>query len=139
MACVLKRHGLWCSLLVAAVGVTASHNAGAQERTRVPDAPCHAVVGANRTTQCLIAAGRKADRELERISRELHRALKPEEYREFSLAQSHWYPYRETNCLAEKDLYTELSTSSLAYAACAEAITRQRVDDLKIIYAWLFR
>jgi uncharacterized protein YecT (DUF1311 family) len=73
------------------------------------------------------------------MSRELRRALKPEEYREFSVAQSHWFPYRETNCVAERDLYTELSTSSLAYAACAEAITRQRVDDLKIIYAWLFR
>jgi hypothetical protein len=40
---------------------------------------------------------------------------------------------------AERDLYTELRTSSLAYVACAEADTRQRVEELKLMYAWLFR
>ena len=90
-------------------------------------------------TQCLIGEARKSDRELERISRMLAKALKPEEVRAFEAAQTRWYPYREANCIAERDLYTELSTSSLAYVACAEALTRQRVEDLKIIYAWLFK
>jgi len=90
-------------------------------------------------TQCLIFEARKNDRELERMSRALSRALKPEEARAFDTAQTRWYPFREANCVAERDLYTELSTSSLAYAACAEALTRQRVEDLKIIYAWLFK
>lgn len=90
-------------------------------------------------TQCLIGEARKYDRELERISRGLGKALKPQEAEAFHQAQVRWYPYREANCDAERDLYTELSTSSLAYAACAEALTRQRVEDLKIIYAWLFK
>jgi uncharacterized protein YecT (DUF1311 family) len=90
-------------------------------------------------TQCLIGEARKSDRELERISRGLDKALRPQEAAAFQAAQTRWYPYREANCVAERDLYTELSTSSLAYAACAEALTRQRVADLKIIYAWLFK
>ena len=90
-------------------------------------------------TQCLIGEARLKDRELEWMSRALAKALKPEEVRAFNAAQTRWYPYREANCVAERDLYTELSTSSLAYAACAEAVTRQRVEDLKVIYAWLFK
>lgn len=90
-------------------------------------------------TQCLIAEARKADRELEWMSRALRKALKQEEYQEFCAAQSRWYPFREANCIAERDLYTELSTSSLACAACAEAVTRQRIEEVKIIYPWLFR
>jgi uncharacterized protein YecT (DUF1311 family) len=126
-------------LLATTLVLTASCRAGAQERTRVPDAPCRAAGSVNRTTQCLIASARKADRELERTIRELRRALKPEEFKEFDTAQNRWYPFREANCAAERDLYTELSTSSLAYAACAEADTRQRVEELKIMYAWLFK
>jgi len=32
-----------------------------------------------------------------------------------------------------------LSDANVAYAACAEAETRQRVAELKVMYAWLFR
>jgi uncharacterized protein YecT (DUF1311 family) len=119
--------------------IAAGFSALAQERTRLPDAPCHSAGSVNHMTQCLIFEARKNDRELERMSRALSRALKPEEARAFDTAQTRWYPFREANCVAERDLYTELSTSSLAYAACAEALTRQRVEDLKIIYAWLFK
>jgi uncharacterized protein YecT (DUF1311 family) len=71
--------------------------------------------------------------------RVLQRSLKPEEYAAFSQAQTRWYPFRQANCSAERDLYTELAVSNLAYAACAEAQTRQRVEDVKIMYAWLFK
>jgi len=125
--------------LVAALCLAATLQAAAQERTRVPDAPCRAVGNTNRETLCLTAAARKADRQLERMVRVLRKALKPEEYKEFYTAQSLWYPFREANCAAERDLYTELRTSSLAYVACAEADTRQRAEELKLMYAWLFR
>lgn len=139
MAGMLKERGARCGLLAAAMCLSAGLNVGAQERTRAPDAPCRTVGNTSRETICLIAAARKADRELERMTRELRRALKPEEYQEFDAAQSRWYPFREANCIAERDLYTEQSTASLAYAACAEADTRQRVEELKLMYAWLFR
>jgi uncharacterized protein YecT (DUF1311 family) len=119
--------------------IAAALSATGQERTRLPDAPCRSASSVNRMTQCLIGEARLKDRELERMSRSLGKALKPQEAAAFQAAQTRWYPYREANCVAERDLYTELSTSSLAYAACAEALTRQRVADLKIIYAWLFK
>jgi len=87
----------------------------------------------------MIAAARKVDRKLEAIDRILRKNLKSKEFGEYSAAQSRWYTFREANCDAERDLYTELSVASLAYAACAEADTRQRVDELKIMYAWLFQ
>jgi uncharacterized protein YecT (DUF1311 family) len=125
--------------VAAALCAAAVFHAGAQERTRTPDAPCKSAKTVNRTTQCLIASARKSDRELERMVRKLQATLKPEEYSAFFAAQARWYPFREANCIAERDLYTELATSNLAYAACAEAKTRERVEEVKIMYAWLFR
>src|ERR1017187_1211221 len=139
MASLWKEPGIRSGLLAVALCLAAALQAGAQERTRVPDAPCRAAGNTNRETICLTAAARKADRQLERMARELRKALKPEEFNEFDMAQSRWYPFREANCAAERDLYTELSVSSLAYVACAEANTRQRVEELKLMYAWLFR
>jgi uncharacterized protein YecT (DUF1311 family) len=131
--------GIRCVQLGAVLCLAAALNAAAQERTRVPDAPCRAEGNTNRETICLLAAARKADRQLERMVRVLQKTLKPEEFKEFYTAQSRWYPFREANCAAERDLYTELSVASLAYVACAEANTRQRVEELKLMYAWLFR
>jgi uncharacterized protein YecT (DUF1311 family) len=127
------------ALLGGVLSVAACLSAGAQERTRLPDAPCKNDGTTNHTTQCMIVAARKADRELEGISRVLRKELKPAEYQAFEAAQSRWYPFREADCIAERDLYTELSDSSLAYAACAEGVTRYRVEELKMIYAWLFQ
>ena len=126
-------------LVVTIVCVAWCLSAGAQERTRLPDAPCKNAGTTNHTTQCMIWAARKADRDLEQITRVLRKELKPAEFQAFEAAQSRWYPFREADCIAERDLYTELSDSSLAYAACAEGVTRHRVEELKMIYAWLFR
>jgi uncharacterized protein YecT (DUF1311 family) len=139
MAGLWKETGIRCGLVAVVLSMAAALHAEAQERTRVPDAPCRAAGNTNRETICLTAAARKADRQLDRMARELRRTLKPEEFKGFDMAQSRWYPFREANCAAERDLYTELSVASLAYVACAEADTRQRVMELKIMYAWLFR
>ena len=139
MASLWKEPGIRRGLLAVALCLAAALQAGAQERTRVPDAPCRAAGNTNRETICLTAAARRADRQLERMVRELRNALKPEEFNQLQAAQSRWYPFREANCAAERDLYTELSVASLAYVACAEANTRQRVEELKLMYAWLFR
>ena len=132
------RRGMRVSVMTAALCTVACSAAGAQERTKAPGAPCKTAGSTNLTTQCFIAYARRADKQLFAIFRILQRQLKPVEFAKVSTAEQHWYQFRSTNCDAEEALYTQTSTASLAYAACLEADTRQRVEELKTMYAWLF-
>ena len=130
--------GMQVSVMTAALCAAACPPAGAQERMKAPGAPCQTAGSTNLTTQCFIAYARRADKQLYAIFRLLRRQLRPEEYAKVSVAEQHWYQFRSSNCDAEEALYTQASTASLAYAACLEADTRQRVEELKTMYAWLF-
>jgi uncharacterized protein YecT (DUF1311 family) len=139
MTCFGLRRRIRVILVATGICVGAGLHAGAQERVKAPGAPCRGAGSPNLTTQCFVANARRADRDLMRMLRVLSIQLKPEEYEKLQAAEQHWYLFRSANCEAEQVLYTQTSTASLAYAACAEAETRQRVDELKVMYAWLFK
>lgn len=132
------QRGIRLTLVAGAFCCAFGLDAGAQH-ARAPGAPCQSAGSTNLQTQCFVGEARKADRELERVYRTLAKELKPEEFAKFWTAQNYWYTFRATDCEAEKALYEQESQASLEYAACAESDTRRRVEELKTIYAWLFR
>jgi uncharacterized protein YecT (DUF1311 family) len=46
-----------------------------------------------------------------------------------------WIRYRDSNCLAERELYNGGTASFPAYLACLEAMSRARVKELQVTYA----
>jgi uncharacterized protein YecT (DUF1311 family) len=100
------------------------------------DAPCRAAGSNAAITQCFYGAYGKADRELNRVYDGIRKVLAPEEFEKLQAAQRLWIQFRDLNCTAEKGLYDGGSASSMAYAACMEADTRQRAAELKTMYGW---
>ena len=138
MAGKLFRCEIRPGLLAMAITIASSLPAASQH-AKAPDAPCKSAGSENLRTHCFIAYARRSDRELDWITRVLARGLKPEQAAEFGKAETYWHQFREANCDAERDLFSELAPADLAYAACAEVITRQRVVELKMMYSWLFK
>jgi uncharacterized protein YecT (DUF1311 family) len=130
------KFGGWIGILAA---LCIGSGAAAQERTKAPGAPCKAAGSPNLTAQCFLAHARQSDRQLEWMLRVLARQLKPQEFEKLQNAEVRWWSFRASNCDAEEALYTQAGTASVVYAACLEADTRQRVEELKTMYAWLFQ
>jgi uncharacterized protein YecT (DUF1311 family) len=125
-------------LLGAVLCVAFSLPAGPQH-AKTPDAPCQSAGSENLRTQCFVSYARRAERELEWVLRVIGKGLTASQGAELQTAETYWHSFREANCDAERDLYTETGPADLAYAACAESVTRQRVVELKMIYSWLFK
>ena len=100
------------------------------------DAPCRSAGSGAGISQCFYDAFKKADGDLNRVYSEIRKVLAVEESEKLRATQRLWVQFRDSNCVAEKDLYAGGSAAPMAYAACMEADTRQRIAELKMMYGW---
>jgi uncharacterized protein YecT (DUF1311 family) len=100
------------------------------------DAPCQAPASKVEITSCFISASKTADERLNRVYGRIREALSVDEQRDLRSAQRLWLMFRNANCQAERNLYAGGSAAPMVYAACKEANTRHRTNDLKAMYGW---
>ena len=116
-------------LLLATISCEAQH-------MNVPGVPCNKPLSGAEETKCFFKAYKEADQELNRIYAQIRKILGGHELTKLREAQRLWIAYRDANCAAERELYSGGSATSMVYAACMEADTRQRTAELKTIYGW---
>lgn len=100
------------------------------------DAPCRGPASTHEQTQCFVAASKAADQRLNRIYSRVREVVSPDEQKDLQQAQRLWLSFRGANCSAERNLYGSGTGAPMVYAACVEADTRQRTDELKTMYGW---
>lgn len=64
------------------------------------------------------------------------KGLSAEDRKSLQITQRLWLRFWDANCAAERDLYSGGSAASMVYAACVEADTRWRTEELKTMYDW---
>jgi uncharacterized protein YecT (DUF1311 family) len=128
---------VWTPLALLTIALcSASHVPILAQHMNAADAPCHGGTTLD-GTNCFYAAAKKADAELNNVYRHITAKLAPSERAMLQTAQRRWVSYREANCTAEREVYEGGSASSMVYAACLEADTRQRTKELKMMYDWV--
>jgi uncharacterized protein YecT (DUF1311 family) len=98
------------------------------------DAPCQGVGSGADMAQCMYSAFQKADRELNNTYRQIFPKIEPAQQAELRTAQRLWVQFRDADCKAEYDLFGGGSGGPTAKSTCLEAVTRQRIEDLKAAY-----
>lgn len=101
-----------------------------------PDSPCKGPASNAEMTACFISASKAADERLNKIYSRIGEVLSANEQRDLQAAQRLWLKFRDANCSAERNLYAGGSAGPTVYAACVEADSRQRTNDLKAMYGW---
>ncbi len=99
------------------------------------DAPCKDIGPNSSETQCFLDEFHKQDKELNRVYREIEKALSPDQ-NGLQASQRLWIQFRDANCASEKALYDGGSAAPMVHAACMEAVTRRRVAELHTMYDW---
>jgi len=132
---VMRRTRYVHALFLAICLFLGSDYANAQHMN-APDSPCQAPASNAEITACFISASKKADEQLNKTYARIGEVLSADEKKDLQEAQTLWLKFREANCLAERNLYAGGSAAPMVYAACMEADTRQRTNDLKSIYGW---
>ncbi len=100
------------------------------------DAPCQRESSNAETTACFVRASQDEDKRLDHAYGVVLSAVDGKAQETLKEAQQLWRQYRETNCSAERDLYTNGSAAPTVYYACLEAVTRHRTAELRTMYAW---
>lgn len=88
------------------------------------------------TTNCLTAAYRQADAELNDTYRRIMAVLRDAEKVKLRSAQRAWISYRDLACEAEAEPYRSGSGAGVARIACLEAATRARTSFLRVGLWW---
>lgn len=100
------------------------------------DAPCRGPSSTLAEAQCLTAAQAAADEGLNLTYRKILSKIDPKERVALTKAERLWIEFRDANCRAERVLYGGGSGAPIAFLACMEAETRQRTNDLLVMYGW---
>ena len=100
-----------------------------------PNSPCAGVAITSDLTNCLSKAKESADARLNALYTKLRKSLDSPDRKRLVTAERLWVQYRDTNCSAEQELYGEGTGRYPAYYGCLEAMTRARIEELKITYA----
>ena len=100
------------------------------------DAPCQHENSNAEATACFVRASQDEDKLLERVYGVVLSAVDGRVQEALKASQQLWLQYREANCSAERDLYTNGSAAPTVYYACLEAVTRHRTTELKTMYGW---
>jgi uncharacterized protein YecT (DUF1311 family) len=122
-----------CPLSLACCFVTSQVQA---QHMNAPDAPCRGPNSNAELTACFISASRLADDRLNKTYVRILEVLSGDEIRDLRVAQRLWVKSRDANCSAEQNLYRGGSAAPTVHAACVEANTRYRTNDLKTVYGW---
>ena len=99
-------------------------------------APCQQPASNAETTQCFLSASKRANEKLNRTYSQIRKILGADDLRKLQDAERFWIQYRDATCMAERDLYGNGTGAYPAHAACLEAETRFRVNDLNATYGW---
>ncbi len=75
---------------------------------------------------------KKADAELNKVYKELMKLLDKNDVELLKKAQNNWIRYRDSHCTFESQPYEGGSIQSLIQNACLEAVTKTRIDELKV-------
>jgi len=84
---------------------------------------------------CLEKAKTTSEGQLNSLNEQIQKKLDSGELKELAAAQRLWTEYRDANCTAERSLYGLGTASSPAYLACLDAMTRKRIEELRVTYA----
>jgi uncharacterized protein YecT (DUF1311 family) len=99
--------------------------------------PCENVGGpASEETRCFVEEAQRADRELNLVYNKVRTVLTPTEQQQLQATQRLWIQFRDANCTAERALYGNGSAAPMVYYACLGADTRQRTEELNVMYGW---
>jgi len=100
------------------------------------DAPCKNAGSGVEQANCLSAAAKKADANLNETYQRITSVLGPSDRQQLQNAERAWLTYRDQICGAERNLYNGGTGGNAAYPACLEAVTRHHVAELKSAYWW---
>jgi uncharacterized protein YecT (DUF1311 family) len=115
---------LWCSSCSA-------------QHMNAPGNPCQNAGADAEMSACFAKAAAAADRKLNVTYERLQKGLDPDSFNELRAAQRIWLQFRDSNCNAESNLYKGGSAAPMVYSACLESVTRQREQDLHVMYDWI--
>ncbi len=122
-------------VLLSSACFLAVHMAKAQYMN-AHDAPCQHVGSNADETSCFIDASKKADAELNQVYGVVLTVIQGVDLKDLKSAQRLWIQFRDSNCTAERELYYGGSAAPTVYYACIEAMTRNRITELKTMYGW---
>ena len=100
------------------------------------DGPCQRPSTGAGATACFADALKKSDSQLNQVYRRVQRVVDGDELVKLKEAQRLWMRYRDANCEAEHEFYSEGSAASIVKLACLEAVIRHRTEELKVMYGW---
>jgi len=100
------------------------------------DAPCEGPSAAVDEAECFGIALKKADTELNAYYRRIDAVETGRDRTNLKIAQKLWIQFRDANCKAEYELYEGGSAGPVVEAACREAMTRHRKQELEEMYGW---
>lgn len=100
------------------------------------NAPCQGPSTTVLEADCFAAALKKSDLQLNRLYQRIQAVVHGDEQADLKGAQQLWIQFRDSNCLAEQNLYEGGSATSAVKLACLEAMTRHRSEELQLMYGW---
>ena len=100
-----------------------------------PDSSCAGAVTTSDLVDCLGKARTASDGQLNSLYQQIQQKLDSDELKELTTAQRLWIKYRDANCTAARSLYGLGTASTPVYLACLDAMTRERIKELRDTYA----
>jgi uncharacterized protein YecT (DUF1311 family) len=100
------------------------------------DAPCGKASANAAETSCFVTAATAADRDLNHVYKVIVTTVQGDDLLNLKRAQRLWIQFRNSNCSAERALYSGGSAAPMVYYSCLEAVTRHRTVELKTMYGW---
>jgi len=125
-----------CPAAVATLLLLGWVNPSFSQHMNAADAPCRSSVITTDAVKCFRDAVRTADGELNLVYGRINRVLEASGQQILRSAERAWLRYRDTACLAERDLYGQGTAAEPAFLACVEAETRHHTAELRSAYWW---
>lgn len=101
-----------------------------------PSGPCQTAGSMVDTSNCFVAAYKKADADLNESYRRIMLVLDDAGKESLRAAQRAWITYRDRACDAEASPYRRGSGAGVAQLACLEAATRSRDQFMRTGFWW---
>jgi uncharacterized protein YecT (DUF1311 family) len=105
------------------------------QQMNAADAPCKSVGVNVDITNCMFKAWKTADADLNRVYVQSRKRVEGADLQRLIAAQRLWVQFRDANCNAAYGLYGGGSAGPMVRAACLEKDTRERIEELKVMYS----
>jgi uncharacterized protein YecT (DUF1311 family) len=95
------------------------------------------------TGECFGRMAKEADLRLNQVYNEIQKFFeaghRQKDGSALRTAQRQWIAFRDANCQAAEIIYEQGTAGPVNGAACLEATTRQRTEELEMEYGWLLQ